>query len=150
MFRRKKSIHEQRKEHLILLAKQCQSAEELCQMAEDFVGCPIRIKASSDFPSGVPGMTIKNWDHFVIVYKPSSPLSIQFTILHELAHIVLKYLDRAKTLLYGVMKKPKSVVVEEEMEDLAYQLLVIQNGVGAFLPLGKNSEVAARYESLFR
>ncbi|MCH8290732.1 hypothetical protein IH992_06500 [Candidatus Poribacteria bacterium] len=138
MFKRRNE-KSRREYHLLKLAYRCQSAEELCEKAVSLVGCPVYWKPCRVLLLGKPGFSAKKASFYLIGYKPTTYLSIQHTILHELGHIVLGHHEARDT---------EEIDIEQEAEDFGYQLLVAVHGVGAFLSTSKNPSVAARYESL--
>ena len=90
MFRKEPSIEER----LLMLAQRCRSAAELCALvADSLLDKPITIVPEPELLSKAPGAAIQLDGHFFILYKPTSRLTQELSILHELAHISLGHLD---------------------------------------------------------
>ena len=141
MKREKKLIEAQ----LLKYAQRCPSAEELCALAVDLIlHKPIPIVPMPQFPPDVPGATIKLGDRFFILYKPTYHLSIQLSILHELAHICLGHLDGVEVDMNAAVSG-KTIFTDEqerEAELLAHQMMA------AMIRQNQENEVSARYARL--
>ena len=118
----------------------------------------ITIEPMPEFPRDVPGATIKLGVQFFILYKPTYYLSIQLSILHELAHICLGHLDgvntdspsaetwnhRAGTIISAALagKTYFTDEQEREAERMAHQMMA------TIIRQNKENEVSARYARL--
>ena len=138
-------IRESIEAQLLLYAQRCRSAEELCAMAADrIVGVPITVVPMLQLPPDVPGASIQKGDRFFILYKPTYPLSIQLSILHELVHICLGHLDGVDTDIHAALSGNTIFTAPQERiaERMAHQLMACMKGQT------EENEVSARFARL--
>jgi hypothetical protein len=133
---------------LLKLAYQCRCAEELCVMASDVVGRPIVGVDVHNLPENVTALAFKHQDQFFILSKPTTLLSVQRSILHELAHITLGHLDDREIDLFDALggKTYFTDPQENDVEMLACRFLNALIDVRAYSY--RNTPVGARFESL--
>jgi hypothetical protein len=136
------------------LARNCGSADSLCARAVEILGKPITVLAIHELPKKVLGVALQYRSKCLILYNPTSfeltdSLSIQLSILHELAHIALGHLDGLSIDL-GAVVKGKTYFTdqqEQEAEILASELMELLIDVRALSP--HTCPISARFEELF-
>jgi hypothetical protein len=122
-------------------AQNCGSAAELCAQAVDIFGKPITLLAIHELPKKVLGVALQYRNKCLILYNPTSfeltdSVSIQLSILHELAHIALGHLDGLSVDLEAVIKGKTDFTdqQEQEAEILASELMELLIDVRALSP----------------
>ena len=143
--RRNSSIEKRLLKH----ARKCRAADDLCAIAAEVLKVPITTLAMPKLPPSVSAVSLSNQDQFVILYNPTvTYLSLQLSILHELAHICLCHHDPARMDLFAVIsgKTYFTDQQEREAEKLGCRFLEAIIDVRALSP--PNSPVGARFEAL--
>ncbi|MBI1924978.1 hypothetical protein HYR99_12115 [Candidatus Poribacteria bacterium] len=120
------------RKHVLKIAKQCKSANELCQWVAEEISKPIYPLESLELPAS--GKLLENDDYFLILYQPAPRMVSEMSILHELTHILFR--------------KCHLQIEEGEVERFAFELFRRIYEVNKLFSPIQNSPVVARYESL--
>lgn len=120
------------RKHILKIAKQCKSANELCQRVADEISKPIYPIESLELPAS--GKLLENDDYFLIFYQPAPQVVSEMSILHELTHLLFRQCNRK--------------IEAGEVERFAFELFLRIYEVNKLFSPIQNSPVVARYESL--